>query len=60
MLGLESPADESGETARFILKLPQRERDANVRELTRNMPPRYAEIIRTYFRKLSEQADAGN
>jgi hypothetical protein len=41
-------------------RLPQRERDANVRELTRTMPPRYAEVIRAYFRKLSEQADAGN
>lgn len=41
-------------------KLPAREREANVRELTRSMPPRYAEVIREYFRKLSEQADAGN
>jgi len=24
------------------------------------MPPRYAEVIREYFRKLSEQSDAGN
>jgi len=41
-------------------KLPAREREANVRELTRSMPPRHAEVIREYFRKLSEQADAGN
>jgi hypothetical protein len=39
-------------------KLPAREREASMRELTRDMPPRYREIIRDYFRKLSEQADA--
>jgi len=38
-------------------KLPAREREASMRELTRDMPPRYREIIRDYFRKLSEQAD---
>jgi hypothetical protein len=48
------------ELAKVWGKLPQREREANIRELTRTMPPRYAEVIREYFRRLSEQADAGN
>jgi hypothetical protein len=39
-------------------KLPARDREASMRELTRDMPARYREIIREYFRKLSEQADA--
>jgi len=38
-------------------KLPAREREAQVRELTRDMPARYAEVIREYFRKLSQQSD---
>jgi len=38
-------------------KLPARERESNMRELTRDMPARYAEVIREYFRKLSQQAD---
>ena len=29
-----------------------------MRELTQNMPARYREVIREYFRKLSEQVDA--
>jgi hypothetical protein len=41
-------------------RLPARDREANIRELTQKMEPRYAEVIREYFRKLSEQADAGN
>jgi hypothetical protein len=48
------------ELAKVWGKLPAREREANIRELTRTMPPRYAEVIREYFRRLSEQADAGN
>jgi hypothetical protein len=36
--------------------LPPREREANMRELTRDMPPRYREVIKEYFRKQSEQA----
>jgi hypothetical protein len=39
-------------------KLPPREREANMRELTRDMPQRYREVIQEYFRKLSQQADA--
>ena len=33
-------------------KLPARDREANMRELTRDMDPRYREIIMEYFRKL--------
>jgi len=36
-------------------KLPPREREANMRELTREMPQRYREVIQEYFRKLSVQ-----
>ena len=36
-------------------KLPPKEREANMRELTRNVSPRYREIIQEYFRKLSIQ-----
>jgi hypothetical protein len=35
--------------------LPPREREANMRELTREMPQRYREVIQEYFRKLSIQ-----
>jgi hypothetical protein len=35
--------------------LPPREREANMRELTRDMPPRYREVIQEYFRRLSTQ-----
>jgi hypothetical protein len=38
-------------------KLPPREREANMRELTRDMPPRYREVIQEYFRKLSTQTN---
>ena len=38
-------------------KLPPREREANMRELTREMPQRYREVIQEYFRKLSQQVD---
>ena len=38
-------------------KLPPREREANMRELTRDMPQRYREVIQEYFRKLSQQVD---
>lgn len=37
--------------------LPPREREANMRELTRKLPQRYRELILTYFRKLSEESD---
>ena len=36
-------------------KLPPRERESNMRELTRDMPQRYREVIQEYFRKLSVQ-----
>jgi len=38
-------------------QLPPREREANMRELTREMPQRYREVIQEYFRKLSQQVD---
>ena len=36
-------------------QLPPRDREASMRELTRDMPQRYREIIQEYFRKLSIQ-----
>jgi len=36
-------------------KLPARDREASMRELTRDMDPRYREIIMEYFRKQSTQ-----
>ncbi|HKB37022.1 MAG TPA: hypothetical protein VKD72_11245, partial [Gemmataceae bacterium] len=36
-------------------QLPPREREENMRELTRDMPQRYREVIQEYFRKLSQQ-----
>jgi hypothetical protein len=60
-----NPANNSGpgqvdakkikELAEVWGKLPPREREQNMRELTREMPPRYREIIQEYFRKLSTQ-----
>ncbi len=42
-------------------RLPPREREANMRELTRDMPPRYREVIQEYFRRLStEDVKANN
>ncbi len=41
-------------------KLPPRERESNMRELTRDMPQRYREIIQEYFRKLSIQESGAN
>jgi hypothetical protein len=35
--------------------LPPKDREASMRELTRDMPPRYREVIVEYFRKLSQQ-----
>jgi len=35
-------------------RLPPREREANMRELTRNMPARYREVILDYLRKQSQ------
>lgn len=39
-------------------KLPERERAKAMLELTRDMPPRYREVIENYFKKLA-QSDAG-
>jgi hypothetical protein len=36
-------------------KLPARDREAGMRELTRDMPPRYREMIMEYFRRQSSQ-----
>jgi len=41
-------------------KLPARDREAGMRELTRDMPPRYREIIMEYFRRLSTQTASSN
>jgi hypothetical protein len=38
--------------------LPPRDRESAMRELTRDMPERYREVIKEYFRRLSQQADA--
>jgi hypothetical protein len=39
-------------------KLPEKERAKAMLELTRDMPPKYRELIETYFKKLA-QADTG-
>jgi len=36
-------------------KLPEKERAQAMQELTRDMPPRYREVIENYFRKLAQQ-----
>ncbi len=36
-------------------KLPARDREASMRELTRDMDPRYREVIMEYFRRLASQ-----
>ena len=36
-------------------KLPPREREANILERTRDMDPRYREVIQEYFRRQSIQ-----
>ena len=42
------------ELAKVWGKLPPRDREASMRELTRDMPPRYREVIEKYFKKLGE------
>lgn len=37
-------------------KLPEKERAKAMMELTRDMPPRYKEVIETYFKKLAQSA----
>jgi hypothetical protein len=39
-------------------KLPERERAKAMAELTRDMPPRYREIIEKYFKEISKSSDA--
>jgi tetratricopeptide (TPR) repeat protein len=42
-------------------KLPPKDREASMRELTQGMPERYREVIKEYFRRLSQQeAGAGS
>lgn len=41
--------------ARAWGKLPEKERAQAMQELTRDMPPRYREVIEAYFRKLAQQ-----
>ena len=35
-------------------KLPEKERAKAMQDLTRDMPPKYREIIEAYFRKLAQ------
>jgi hypothetical protein len=35
-------------------KLPEKERAQAIRELTRDMPPRYREVIENYFKNLAK------
>jgi hypothetical protein len=39
-------------------KLPERERAKAMAELTRDMPPRYREVIEKYFKELSKNESA--
>jgi len=39
-------------------KLPPREREQLMRELTSKMSPRYAEVVKEYFRKLTERTSS--
>ena len=42
-------------------KLPERERAKAMMELTRDMPPRYREVIERYFKELAKNnPDAGS
>jgi len=38
-------------------KLPEKDRAKAMAELTRDMPPRYREVIEKYFRELSKGSD---
>jgi len=40
-------------------KLPEKERAKAMEELTRDMPPRYREVIEKYFKKLGDQGAGG-
>ena len=40
-------------------KLPERERAKAMIELTREMPPRYREVIEKYFKELSRNSGDG-
>jgi hypothetical protein len=37
-------------------KLPEKKRAEAMQELTRDMPPKYREVIETYFRKLASES----
>jgi hypothetical protein len=37
-------------------KLPEKERAEAMQGLTRDMPPKYREVIETYFRKLASES----
>ena len=39
-------------------KLPEKERAKAMAELTRDMPPRYREVIENYFKKLAQSQAA--
>jgi hypothetical protein len=38
-------------------KLPEKDRAKAMIELTRDMPPRYRQVIQKYFEELSKQTD---
>jgi hypothetical protein len=38
-------------------KLPEKDRAKAMAELTRDMPPRYREVIEKYFKKLAESGN---
>src|SRR5262249_9817677 len=46
------------ELARRWGDMPAKEREAAMVELTRNLPPRYREIVENYFRRLNESPPA--
>lgn len=39
-------------------KLPEKERTNAIMELTRDMPPRYREVIENYFKKIAQSPPA--
>lgn len=39
-------------------KLPEKERAKALQDLTRNMPPRYREVVENYFRKQAQSVQA--
>ena len=48
------------EMAQVWGKLPEKERAKAMLELTRDMPPRYREVIEKYFREIAKNTDGGS